>query len=162
MTENWKRELFLNRKFEVNSFRIGTIGLGSSIKEIDYFDIVDIYVEKTEYSHLRFKDRLELLTKGNGWIHLASGVSFEVKKGIVNQIKISPRFLQDHKTKKKDIIEIFGKPDYELVERIFDFNIDSIVLVYNKKKIFAFIDPSTNSLKELHFGEFDANLYERK
>lgn len=166
MTENWNRELFLNRQFEAKSFRIGQVGLDSSIDEIDYFDIIDIYVDKKDYEQLRFKDRLELLKKEKGWIHLASGASFEVKKGIIKQVKLSTRFLQDNKTDRKDIIEIFGQPDMELIDDIcysgFDYNIDANVLVFRKNKIYAFLHPKTNKLKELHFGEFDENYYRKK
>lgn len=44
MTEDWKREIFLNRQFEANTFRIGQIGLGSSVDEIDYYDVVEVHV----------------------------------------------------------------------------------------------------------------------
>lgn len=166
MTDNWKRELFLNRQFEANSFRIGNVGLESSTSDIDYFDITDIYVDKKGYETLRFKDRIELLENGNGWIHCASGASFGIKNGIVKHIKLSTRYLQDNKTDRKSLIEIFGNPDTELVDDLcysgFDYNIDANVLVFRKKKIYAFLDPKTNKLKELHFGEFDEKVYGKK
>jgi hypothetical protein len=34
--------------------------------------------------------------------------------------------------------------------------------VYRKKKIYAFLDPNTDTLKELHFGEFDESIYGEK
>lgn len=166
MAEDWKRELFLNRQFEANSFRVGQVGLESSVLDIDYLDITDIYVDKKGYENLRFKDRIKLLKNGKGWIHCASGASFEIKKGIVKQIKLSTRYLQDNKTDRKDIVEIFGKPDIELVDDMcysgIDYNIDANVLVFRKKKIFAFLDPKTDKLKELHFGEFDESTYGKK
>jgi hypothetical protein len=166
MEEDWKRELFLDRQFEANTLKIGNVGLESSIDDIDYFDITDIHVDKNGSDQLRFKDRIELLKNNKGWIHLASGASFQIKKGIVKQIKLSTRFLQDKKTKRKDFLKIFGQPDTELVDDIcysgFDYNIDANVLVYRKKKIFAFLDPETDRLKELHFGDFDESFYGKK
>ncbi|MCG8698154.1 MAG: hypothetical protein MI922_08875, partial [Bacteroidales bacterium] len=136
MNEDWKRELFLNRQFEANSFKVGHVGLESSISDIDYLDITDIYVDKKQYESLRFKDRIELLENSKGWIHCASGASFRVKKGLVKQIKLSTRYLQDNKTVRNDIIEIFGKPDIELVDDIcysgFDYRIEANVLVFRK------------------------------
>jgi hypothetical protein len=166
MTEDWKREMFLNRQFEVNSFQVGNVGLGSSVENIDYYDIIDVYADKKGSEQLRFIDRIELMKKGQGWIHCASGVSFEIKKGIVRQIKLSTRYLQDNKTDRKDLIEIFGKPDIELVDDIcysaIDYNIDANVLVFREKKIYAFLDPKTDKLKELHFGEIDEKVYGKK
>ena len=166
MNEDWKRELFLNRQFEANSFKVGHVGLESSISDIDYLDITDIYVDKKQYESLRFKDRIELLENSKGWIHCASGASFRVKKGLVKQIKLSTRYLQDNKTVRNDIIEIFGKPDIELVDDIcysgFDYRIEANVLVFRKKKIYAFLDPKTEKLIELHFGEFDEKAYGTK
>jgi len=115
---------------------------------------------------LRFKDRIELLKKGKGWIHLANGASFKIKKGIIKQLKLSTRYLQDKKTSRVDFLKIFGKPETELVDDFcysgFDYNIDAYVLVYRQKKIYAFLDPKTDKLNELHFGEFDENLYGKK
>jgi hypothetical protein len=166
MTEDFKRKLFLDRQFEANSFQIGQVKLDSPIKDLDYFEIVNIYVDIKGYEQMKFTDRLELLKKNSGWVHYASGASFEIKKGIVKQIKLSTQYLQDNKTKKKDLIEIFGQPDKELVDDIcysgFDYNIDAYVLVYRKKQIYAFIDPKTEILKELHFGNLDEKIYGKK
>lgn len=157
MNKNWKRELFLNRQFEVNSFSVGQVGLESSTSDIDYYDITDIYVDKKQCESLRFKERIELLEKGKGWIHCASGASFGINKGLVKQIKLSTRYLQENKTDRKDLTDIFGKPDIELVD-----DIDAYVLVFRKKKIYAFLDPKTDKLIELHFGEFDEKAYGTK
>ena len=166
MENNWKRELFLDRQFEANAFKIGKVSLNSSIENIDYMEIVDIYVDKKGYEQLNFSDRIELLKKHKGWIHYASGASFEIKKGIVKQIKLSTRFFQNNKTKKSDIIKIFGKPDKELIDDIlysgFDYNIDAYILVYRKKNIYAFIHPKTEILIELHFGDFNESYYGKK
>jgi hypothetical protein len=166
MNEDWKRDLFLDRQFEANALKIGGVGLESSVDDIDYFDITDIYVNKKDSDQLRFKDRIELLKKGKGWIHLATGASFEIKKGIVKQVKLSTSYLQDKKTNRADFLKIFGQPDTELVDDIcysgIDYNIDANVIVYRKKKIYAFLDPKTDRLKELHFGEFDESIYGKK
>lgn len=163
MIENWNRELFLNKQFDTHSFRVGQVGLESSVSDIDYLDITDIYVDKKGYENLRFKDRIKLLKKGEGWIHCASDVSFEVKNGIVRQIKLSAQYLKDDKTVRKEIIEILGRPDIELVDDLsysgIDYNIDANILVFRKKRIYAFLDPKTDKLKELHFGEFDEKVY---
>ena len=166
MTENWKSELFINNQFEVNSYRVGNVGLGASTSDIDYFDITDVYVDVQGYENMRFKDRIELLNKGKGWVHCASGVSFGIKKGIVKQIKLSGRYLQDNKTDRKSLISSFGIPDAELVDDMsyseFDYGVDSYVLVYRKRGIYAFLDPRTDKLKELHFGEFNEKFYGKK
>jgi hypothetical protein len=166
MNEDWKRELFLDRQFKADTLIIGGVGLESSIDDIDYFDITDIYVDKKGSEQLRFKDRIELLKKGKGWIHLSTGASFEIKKGIIKHVKLSTRFLQDKKTIRKDFLKVFGQPDVELVDDIcysgFDYNIDANVLVYREKKIYAFLDTKTDQLKELHFGEFDESIYGKK
>jgi len=166
MNDDWKRELFLDRQFEANSLKIGGVGLESSVDDIDYLDITDIYVDKKNSDQLRFKDRIEFLKKGKGWIHLATGVSFEIKKGIIKQLKLSTRYLQDKKTSRTDFLKIFGQPDTELVDDIcylgLDYTIDASVLVYRKKKTYAFLDPKTDKLKEIHFGEFDESIYSEK
>lgn len=163
MDENWKRALFLNRQFEANDLKINGLGLGSSVDAIDYLDIIDIYVDQKGANQSRFIDRIELLKAGQGWIHLASGASFEIKKGQVSQIKLSTRYLQANKIHRIDFLKVFGRPDAELVDDIcysgFDYNIDAHVLVYRKKKIYAFLDPTTDRLIELHFGDFDEGLY---
>ena len=63
-------------------------------------------VDKEGSDQLRFKDRIELLKNNKGWVHLASGASFEIKKGIIKQVKLSTRFLQDKKTNRKDLLKI--------------------------------------------------------
>lgn len=166
MNNNWQRELFLNRQFEANALEIDGVGLESSVDDIDYYDITDIYVDKKDSDQLRFKDRIGLLKRAKGWIHLATGASFEIKKGKVAQVKLSTRYLQESITSRKDFIEVFGQPDTELVDDIcysgFDYNIDANVLVYRKKKMYIFLDPKTDSLKELHFGDFDESIYGKK
>ena len=166
MTNEYKRELFLNRQFEANSFQIGKIKLNASVADLDYFEIVDVFVDLKGYEHMKFADRLELLKKKDGWVHYASGASFEINKGIIKQIKLSTKYLQDNKTKKKDIIEIFGQPDKELVDDIcysvLDYNIDAYILVYRKKQIYAFVEPETETLIELHFGNLDEKIYGKK
>jgi hypothetical protein len=166
MTEEYKRELFLNRQFKADSFQIGEVRLNSSIQEIDQTEIIDIFVDQNNYQHLNFADRLELLKKKTGWIQYAAGASFAVDKGFINQIKLSTRFLQDSKTSKKDLINVFGEPDIELVDDIcysgFDYNIDAYILVYREKQIYAFVDPKTEILKELHFGRLDEKIYGQK
>jgi hypothetical protein len=166
MTEEYKRELFLNRQFEANSFQIGQVRLNSSIQDIDPTEIVDIFVDHNGYQQMKFADRLELLQKKSGWIHYAAGASFEINKGVVGQIKLSTKFLQDNKTSKKDLVNVFGEPDVELVDDIcysgFDYNIDAYILVYRQKQIYAFVDPKTEILKELHFGTLDEKIYGQK
>ena len=166
MTEEFKRELFLSRQFEVNSFQIGKAKLKASIDSLDNKEIVDIYIDKKGYEQLNFTDRLEMLRSTSGWIHYAGGVAFEINNGIINRVKLSARFLQNNKTSKKEIIQIFGEPDIELVDDILysglEYNIDGHVLVYRDKQIYAFIDKQTEILKELHFGTFDEKAYGKK
>jgi len=163
MTEEYKRELFLNRQFEAKSFQIGQVRLNSSIQDIDQTEVVDIFVDHYGYEQMKFADRLELLKYKSGWIHYAAGASFEIEKGFVKQIKLSSKFLQDNKTSKNDLINVFGEPDVELVDDIcysgFDYNIDAYILVYRKKQVYAFVEPKTEILKELHFGTLDEKIY---
>jgi len=166
MTEEYKRELFLNRKFEANSFQIGQVKLNSSIQDIDQTEIVDIFVDHRGYEQMKFADRLELLKKKSGWVHYAAGASFEIDNGVVKQIKLSTKYLQDNKTSKNDLVNIFGQPDIELIDDIcysgFDYNIDAYILVYRQKQIYAFVEPTTEILKELHFGTLDEKIYGQK
>jgi hypothetical protein len=166
MTEQFKRELFLTRQFEANSFQIGQVRLNSSIQDIDQTEIVDIFVDHKGYEQMKFAERLELLKKKSGWVHYAAGASFKIDNGAVKQIKLSTKYLQDNKTSKNDLINVFGQPDIELVDDIcysgFDYNIDAYILVYRQKQIYAFVDPKTEILKELHFGTLDEKIYGQK
>lgn len=166
MTEEYKRELFLNRKFEANKFHVGQVRLNSSVTYLDQTEIVDIFVDHKGYENLNFSSRLALLKTKSGWVHYAVGASFEIDKGVVRQIKLSTKYLQDNKTSKKDLLNIFGQPDTELVDDIcysaLDYNIDAYVLVYRQRQIYAFVDPKTEILKELHLGTLDEKIYGQK
>lgn len=166
MTQEYKRDLFLNRQFEADSFQVGQVRLNSSVTDIDQTEIVDIYVDHKGYENLKFADRLELLKMKSGWVHYAGGASFKIDNGEVKQIKLSTKYLQDNKTSKKELINIFGQPDIELVDDIcysgLDYNIDAYILVYRQKQIFAFVDPKTEILKELHLGTLDEKIYGQK
>lgn len=165
MIDEFKRELFLIRQFEANSFQIGKVKINSSIQDLDVSEIVDIYVDQDGYQNLKLADRLDLLLKKTGWVHYAAGASFKIENGAVKQIKLSTRFLQDKKTTKQEILTVFGQPDIELVDDTnYDpFNtIDAFVLVYRQKQIYAFVDAKTEILKELRFGVLDEKLYGQK
>jgi hypothetical protein len=163
MTEVKKSELNLNSNFKVNSFYVGKINFNSSIQDIDITEIVDIYVDYKGYEKMKFSDRLELLKQNIGWIHYASGAAFAIENGIIKQIKLSKRYIENNNTSKKELIEFFGKPDIELVDDIcysgFDYNIDAYILVFREKNIYAFIDPKTEILKEIRLGILDENIY---
>jgi len=58
MKSDWKRELFLDRQFEANTLKIGGVGLESSIDDIDYLDITEIYVEKKIQTNCDLKTEL--------------------------------------------------------------------------------------------------------
>ena len=46
---------------------------------------------------------------------------------------------------------------YAICDSGFDYNIDAYVLVYIKRKK-SLLDPETDRLKELHFGDFDESF----
>ena len=166
MKEILKKEWFLNRNFEVDTFKIDGLGVGSKVDEIDYYEIIDIYVVGKGFNQFKFKDRIEALKKGKGWIHLWTGASFEIKNGEVVRVKLSSSYLQDIRISSKDLIKIFGQQDAKLIEdfiyNIIDHNIDSHILGYRKKRFYAFFDPKTEFLKELHFGDFDESIYAKR
>jgi len=166
MTNEYKRDIFLNRQFEADSFQIGKVRLNSSVADLDQTEIVDIFVDHIDFENMNFSDRLELLKTKSGWVHYAAGASFEIDKGTIKQIKLSTKYLQDNKTSKKDLISVFGQPDAELVDDIcysaLDYNVDAYVLVYRQKQIYALIDPDSEILKELHFGSLDEKRYGKK
>jgi len=166
MKQEYKRDLFLNRQFEANSFQVGQVRLNASVTDLDQTEIVDIFVDHKGYENLKFADRQELLKMKSGWVHYAVGASFKIDNGTVRQIKLSTKYLQDSKTSKNDLINVFGQPDIELVDDIcysgFDYNIDAYILVYRQKQIYAFVDPKTEILKELHFGTLDEKIYGQK
>lgn len=159
-------ELFLNQDFEAGSFQIGQVRLKAAVQEIDQTEIVELFVDHKGYEQMTFADRLELLKKKPGWIHYARGLSFRIDNGVVKQIKLSAEYLQDSKTSKRDLMDVFGQPDTELVDDICysgpDYNISAYILVYRKKQIYAFVDPQSGILKELHFGAFDEKIYKAK
>lgn len=166
MKNGYKRDIFLNRQFEANSFQIGKVQLNSSIADLDRTEIVDIFVDYEGYENLNFSDRLELLKTKLGWVHYAEGASFQIDNGAVRQIKLSTKYLQDNKTSRKELLSVFGQPDIELVDDIcysgLDYNIDAYILVYRQRQIYAFMDPKTEILKELHFGFLDEKIYGKK
>ena len=163
MTDEFKREIFLSRQFDANSFQIGKAKLNSSVDNLDNKEIVDIYVDKKGYEQQNFTNRLDLLKEASGWVHYAGGASFQIDHGIISRIKVSGNFLKNNRTSKREIIEIFGRPDIELIDDMLysglDYNIDGYVLVYRDKQIYAFVDPKTEILKKLHFGTFDEKSY---
>jgi hypothetical protein len=165
MNEEFKRDLFLDRKFDANSFEIGNVKINSSVQDIDTTEITDIFVNYSGYQNLNFTERLKLLKDNSGWIHYATGAAFQIENGIVKQIKLSTLYLLDNNISKSDLINIFGIPDIELVDDICHSviaNIDAYILVFRQKKIYAFIDPNTEILKELHFGSLDEKIYSQK
>ncbi|MBL0331094.1 MAG: hypothetical protein IPP64_17175 [Bacteroidetes bacterium] len=166
MTEEYKRKLFLNRQFEANTFQVGKVRLNSSIRDLDRNEIIDVFVDQKGYENLNFSDRIESLKTTSGWVHYASGASFKIDQGVVRQIKLSTKYLQDNKINKADLLGIFGQPDTELIDDIcysaLDYNIDAHILVYRKRQIYAFVDPQTEILKELHFGTLDEKIYGNK
>jgi len=166
MTPEFKRTIFLNRRFEANSFQVGKVRLNSTIYDLDLTKIVDIYVDHKGYENLNFSTRLELLKNNSGWVHYAAGASFGVENGTISQIKLSTKYLQDNNTTKHELLSIFGQPDIELVDDIcysaLDYHIDAYILVYRQKQIYAFVDPETEILKELHFGKLDETIYTQR
>src|SRR5690554_964579 len=110
MTNEYKRDIFLNRQFEADSFQIGKVRLNSSVADLDQTEIVDIFVDHIDFENMNFSDRLELLKTKSGWVHYAAGASFEIDKGTIKQIKLSTKYLQDNKTSKKDLKVFLDSP----------------------------------------------------
>lgn len=129
----------------VEHLEIGSIRIGNHLDVIDIFEIVEFHIfnehpENTTiiYSHLTFKERLELLKSHSGIIHFAGGLACKITNQHISGFRISKKYMESVMYfTKKDILQFYGKPDVELIDSIsFDINysIDNYILVYRSKK----------------------------
>jgi hypothetical protein len=156
------REALLDANANLQDFNVSQIRLGSSISEIDLNVVQDIYVEGHDDEENTKK--IVFLQNSFGWVHYRNGVSFMFKKGRVQRIKIASQDLINLGIHKSEVIDNHGLPDKTLVEKA-DFlvlpnAILSRILVYRTKQLYFFINPQTEKVREIHFGEFDEKSYE--
>jgi hypothetical protein len=65
--------------------------------------------------------------------------------------------------RQKDIEQKLDIPDQELTDGtmwVADYVIDAKVLLYKKCKLYLHIDPVTDNLKEIRFGDIDEKVYD--
>ncbi len=154
----------------IQEVHIDRICIGSDIKEIPIKEIVELHIslakdESKDYieSNYTITERFEMFRNHKGWIHMAGGMTLEIKDAKVESIKLSKRYIENisHYT-RKDLISNFGQPDFELEDAhpwSVGTDIEFYILVYRDKNINFFIDPNTNKLSAITSRELDKSHY---
>lgn len=116
---------------------------------------------------LTFEERIAKLENYDGYMHLASGLSCSVKNKIIENFTIEGKYLTsicDYS--RADIITYYGKPTYELIEENpyggYSFEIESYILVYQKKKLNISTHPKTGKIIEISTHLLDVTNFQKK
>lgn len=176
MIENTYRQIaeLLTRKTDVLDFSINGIKLGNTPDHLPLKEIIDVSLSsQTDGKFIKnaadytFEERLKMLDKQNGFVHLAGGLGVHIHNQKIDQISISKRYLDAFNSIDKNQIEkIIGKPDYELIDdtmmgvTIYDYSIDSYISVYGK--LYLFFEPGNFQLKGITIGNLAEKYYTRK
>ncbi len=175
MIKNTSKQIgdLLARKIDVLDFFIDGIKLGNSSENIPLEEIVEMSLSShtdgkflENSSDYTYKERLDMLDKHDSFIHLAGGLGVHIKKQKIDQIRISKKYLDTFEfIDKNQIEEIFGKPDYELIDdtmmgvTIYDYSVDSYISVYGK--LYLFFEPVSFKLKGITIGDLVEKYYTR-
>lgn len=112
----------------------------------------DIYYEG-EKSNESVESKFLKLCRTNGWIHFKDGSSFGVKKGKINEIKLTNSSLgQLSKLTSKDVEARLGKPskiEHDIITYVFDPVDEGDIYHYKKAGISIQFDPDNKRIKEI-------------
>ena len=112
----------------------------------------DIYYEG-EQGNESVASKFIKLCQTNGWIHFEHGTSFGVKKGKINEIKLTNSSLgQLSKLTSKDVEARIGKPskiEQDIITYVFDPVNEGEIYHYRKAGISIQFDPDNKRIKEI-------------
>ena len=156
-------DILSNKPFNYQDISIDKVSVGDDYMKVDFKKIEEIYViGKAEKIDLLKK--YEQLKFFKGYIHIKEGLSIEIDCSKIKSLRLRDKYLHLTKLKtRKEIEREFGKADYLLTDGImwvFDYVVDAKVLVYKKLKLYLHIDPETDNLKEIRFGDIDEQYYD--
>ncbi len=155
--------LSLNQQFDYRSVSIENLSFDTPLKQIDFNEDADIYV-KGETPSMSLREKYEKLNDCNGYIHFKGGLSLEMSNGRIKSLRISDKYIRQVNVRKRQDIELeLGKPDQEMTDGIMwgvEYSIDAKVLFYKKLKLYLHIDPETDELTKIHFGDVDERMYD--
>ena len=158
-------ERILTAEFPVESFRINNLKINGTLSEIDLYEINDIYVKKNggENSDFTIKERFKQIKENDGWIHLAGGLSLEIKDAHIKKMRMSRKYIKTiSNIGKEKIITDLGQPELELTDDLnwlSEYYVDASILVYKNEKLNIFLNPETLKIKEIILGELDKTNY---
>lgn len=161
----------LQNKIAVDQFEIGFVKIGAPLRDIDIFEINDIYVQQPgeekynmNNSDFTIRERLEQLQSANGWIHLAGGLTCSITNQRIDNIRLTKKYIHPVVYyDRNSIFKYFGEPDYELIDHVpwgLENTVESYILVYNNKRLNFYFDPETGGLlKEIYTARLDTKNF---
>lgn len=148
------QEILLDPAFSKNEMNfIHGKGLNDFIESIPIEGNEDIYYKGQESNESVNSKFLKLCQTTNGWIHFQNGTSFGVKKGKINEIKLTNNSLGKlSKLISKDVEARIGKPskiEHDIITYVFDPVDEGDIYHYKKTGISIQFDPDSKRIKEI-------------
>jgi hypothetical protein len=155
--------ILLNRSFNYKTASVEDIFLGDEYTKIETANIIEVYVAEAPVG-TGLSEKYDLLKLFGGYVDMKSGVCYEVDKAKIKSILLREDYLLNSNNITRQKIEReFGKADYELTDGtmwVFEYVVDSKILVYKKLKLYFYVDPETHRVNEIRFGDVNEDFYD--
>ncbi len=165
---NFFENIFVSN-FDSSKVCIDNISLDKTYNLIDKSLLKQIYLidykNEIEESNTTLFDKFEDF---DGWVLLSNDIQFGIKNKKVIWIRLNEDSLLEIKSMTYiEIEEVFGQPEIVLLDdicygSIWDYSIESYLLVYENKKITFFIDCYNKNLKTINIGFLDYSFYRKR
>jgi hypothetical protein len=155
----------------LNDFEIDSIKIDQNFRVIPKEEINDIYIINPENDGYNFEnsdftiaERIEMLEKLNGYIHLAGGLNCRIENKKIVDLRLSRKYIEFVKEyTKQQVFDYHGKPTFELIDDMafggFDYSIENYILVYETKRISFYFDPNSLKLKEINTNKLNYKCF---
>ncbi len=154
--------IILDRHFDYRTFSIENLRFGDSYTKIDLDKVAEIYMDG-QTGAMTLSEKYNKLSCSNGYIHL-EGVTLEISNASIKSICLRDKYIRHSNLQKKQDIELeLGAPDKVMTDGIMwgtGYSIEARVFVYRTLKLYLHIDPDTDQLKELNYGEVNEMFYD--
>lgn len=154
--------ILLDRHFDYRTISVENLRFGDSYTKIDFDKVADIYVDG-ETTVMNLHEKYDRLGFSNGYIHI-EGLTLEISNAIIKSVSVADKYIRQVNFRNRKDIELeFGVADEVMSEGIMwgvGYSIEAKVLVYRTLKLYVHIDPETDELKKIHFGEVNEKMYD--
>lgn len=155
-------EIIFQKDVDVSLISVDGVKLNDDYDEIDFYEIVYIYLKEYDFENDNFTRRMEKFKTHNGYIHLAGKLSFSITDQRVTNITLKRKYIEKFLLfGKEEVIAALGKPDRILLEDN-DWSIGTIdteIFVYANGQLFIFIDTQSKKVNEIRLGIMDESPY---